>query len=418
MRRAVAFRMECGQVCRGAGLKACTTYGRRANVDQRFMRKVFFAMALVAATSGAARTTVNAQAQSPLGGVWSLNPALSQAPREIGFDVLDPSVLSGDDRPNAGATPTRGRRGSTRGSGGRVSGYRLESGADVQRMRILVGEVRTPPVRLTIVDTPAAVTLTHELGQSRTLHPTGKQDFIEVENVPIDVTARRDGDRLVVLYHVEQDRDVRWTYSATANPSRLTAEAQLIERGKEGDKATRVYEAGLSSSAPVVAERTAPPPAANQPPAKAEQPAREAFDQKPGAEFAGLKSVGVLVEDLGPEARACGLRQDAIEDAVAKRLVAGGLSVRKNSDEDTYVYVNIITTSLATGTCVSRYDAFLYTHATSKLSYHERPVLVQVSLMHRGGIGASAVAAHGASVLRGLEGYVDVFVTQIRDANK
>jgi hypothetical protein len=286
-------------------------------------------------------------------------------------------------------------------------------------MRILVGEVRTPPSRLTIVDTPSAVTFTNELGQSRTLHPNGKEDFIEIENVPVDVTARRDGDRLVVLYHVERDRDVRWTYSASANPRRLTAEAQLIDRGKEGDKATRVYEPGLTSPAPVVSDRAAPPPATNQPPpGRAEQPAREAFDQRPGAEFIGLKTVGILVEDLGPEARACGLRQDAIEDALAKRLVAGGLSVRKNSDEDTYVYVNIITTSLATGTCVSRYDAFLYTHATSKLSYHERPVLVQVSLIHRGGIGASAAAVHGASVQRGLEGYIDVFVTQIRDANK
>jgi hypothetical protein len=45
-------------------------------------------------------------------------------------------------------------------------------------------------------------------------------------------------------------------------------------------------------------------------------------------------------------------------------------------------------------------------------------VLVQVSLMHRGGIGASGVAPHSASVMRGLEGYVDLFVNQIRDANK
>src|SRR5262249_38898124 len=168
---------------------------------------------------------------------------------------------------------------------------------------------------------------------------------------------------------------------------------------------------------PVVSDRAAPPPATGQPPPRADQPTRETFDQKPGAEFAGLKNVGVLVEDLGPEARACGLRQDAIEDAVAKRLAAGGLSVRQNSDEDPYVYANVITTSLASGTCVSRYDAFLYTHATSKLSYHERPVLVQVSLMHRGGIGASATAVHSASVLRGLEGYVDVFVSQIKQAN-
>jgi hypothetical protein len=45
-------------------------------------------------------------------------------------------------------------------------------------------------------------------------------------------------------------------------------------------------------------------------------------------------------------------------------------------------------------------------------------VLVQVSLMHRGGIGASAVAGHAVAVSRGLESYVDIFVTQIRDANK
>jgi len=45
-------------------------------------------------------------------------------------------------------------------------------------------------------------------------------------------------------------------------------------------------------------------------------------------------------------------------------------------------------------------------------------VLVQVSLMHRGGIGSSAIATHAAAVSRGLEGYIDLFVTQIRDANK
>ena len=67
---------------------------------------------------------------------------------------------------------------------------------------------------------------------------------------------------------------------------------------------------------------------------------------------------------------------------------------------------------------MSRYDVFLYTHATAKLSYRDQPVLVQVSLMHRGGIGTSAPAAHAAAVGRGLEGYVDLFVTQIRDANK
>ena len=35
-----------------------------------------------------------------------------------------------------------------------------------------------------------------------------------------------------------------------------------------------------------------------------------------------------------------------------------------------------------------------------------------------GSLGASAPTAHAAAVVHGLEGYVDLFVTQIHDANK
>ena len=83
-----------------------------------------------------------------------------------------------------------------------------------------------------------------------------------------------------------------------------------------------------------------------------------------------------------------------------------------------YVYVNVMTSSLADGTCVTRYDSFLYTHATATLSYREKPVLVQVSLMHRGGISGGALSTHAATVVRGLQNYIDLFVTQIHDANK
>ena len=128
--------------------------------------------------------------------------------------------------------------------------------------------------------------------------------------------------------------------------------------------------------------------------------------------------MGILVEDLSAQAVACGLNHDAIEAALSKRLSDGGFVVRRNSDEDTYVYVNVMTNTLSDGTCVSRYDAFLYTQATANLTYHDQPVLVQVSLMHRGGIGSSARAPHAAAVERGLEGYIDLFVSQIHDANK
>jgi hypothetical protein len=144
----------------------------------------------------------------------------------------------------------------------------------------------------------------------------------------------------------------------------------------------------------------------------------ENLDQRPGAELVGLRSLGIVVEDLSQQAIKCGLNHDSLESAMTKRLTDGGFAVRRNSDEDTYVYVNVMTNSLSDGTCVSRYDAFLYTQGTATLSYRDRPVLVQVSLMHRGGIGTSAPATHAAAVTRGLQDYIDLFVTQIRDANK
>ena len=350
-----------------------------------------------------------AQDSSPIAGVWSLDRASSEMPAELGFDA--------NWLPPAGS-------GQTAGSGGRSGGRRSggggrtnapfaiprESYEDARRVQLLTADARNPPARLIVVDTPATVTITTELGQSLTLHPNGREETIEIQQLPFFVTTRRDGDRLVVDYRVDQNREVRYTYSHSANPSQLAVEVQFLERGA-GDKARRVYQPGVAAT-----DMPAPPPAAR--PAPAGQQPHEAFDERPGAELRGLKAVGILVEDLSAQAVACGLNHDAIEAALSKRLTEGGFSVRRNSDEDTYVYVNVMTTTVASGTCASRYDAFLYTHATANLSYRQQPVLVQVSLMHRGGIGTSAPVGHAAAVTRGLEGYIDLFVAQIRDANK
>ena len=260
-----------------------------------------------------------------------------------------------------------------------------------------------------IVDTMSAVTITNELGQSRTVHPDGRQETMEIQGVSFAVTSKRDGDQLTIDYRVDQNREVRYTYASTASPAQLVVEVQLLEHGK-GDKARRVYDAGTGTETRAT---TAAAPAAAP-----GQPAPDPFDQRPGAELRGLTTLGILVETLSPQAIACGLSQNTIEDALSKRLTAGGFTIRRDSDDDTYVYVNIMSTSLPNGSCTSRYDTFLYTHATAKLSYREQPVLVQVSLMHRGGIGTSAPTAHGSAVVRGLEGFVDLFVTQIHDANK
>ena len=125
---------------------------------------------------------------------------------------------------------------------------------------------------------------------------------------------------------------------------------EFVESGGVGDRVKRIYE----------------PAAATEPDRAPAQTSRPQAD----SELRGLSKLGVVVEDLTPQAAACGLNQGALETAVSKRLSDAGFKVQRNSDEDTYVYVNVMTTRLSDGTCVSRYDAFLYTQATAKLKEH------------------------------------------------
>jgi hypothetical protein len=140
--------------------------------------------------------------------------------------------------------------------------------------------------------------------------------------------------------------------------------------------------------------------------------------QGPDAELRGLTTLGIVVEDLSAQAAACGLNQASIEASVSKSLTDAGFKVRRNSDEDTYVYVHIITTSASAGVCVSSYDAYLYTHTTAVLPYQTTPVLVQVLFLHKGGIAGGSPAAHADAVVRGVKQYVDEFATRMRNANR
>ncbi len=387
------------------------------------MKKLSALVAVALGMAALGPAAARAQDQSPLAGVWTLNRSLSELPREIGFNV---GWMPAPDTGQSSGATSRGRRGSSSGGGGDRSSavpnsMPRESSEDARRLQVVTGEARNPPVRLMLVDTGTAVTITTELGQSRTLHPTGRPESLEIQGVQFVATTKRDGDQLVTVYDVEAGRTVRYAYSHSSKPPQLVVEVQFLEKGA-GDKARRVYDAGVASdttssaSAPSNAPGVPPLPGAAQAPG-AQTP--EAFDARPGAELRGLTALGILVEDLGSQAIACGLNQDALENALARRLSDGGLTVKKNSDEDTYVYVNVMTSSLPNGTCVSRYDAFLYTHGTARLSYRDQPVLVQISLMHRGSIGSSsAPGTHAGAVTRGLEGYIDLFITQIRNANK
>ncbi len=398
-------------------------------------RRVMAAAALVAACvavmSGQGKT---AATPGDLDGTWKLNRELSQFPREVGFGM----DVTGAGRPSTG---------DTRMAGGEDPGLvanRPASREEAENSRQLVAEVRNPPVRLTIVQSAGAIVITDERGRSRTYHPDGREAFTPLDAAPVSTVSRWEGGRLIIRYKVEPGREVRYTVSRRASPPQLVIQTELLERGGR-DVVVRIYEPGSAdeplpeAAAPAArAPQQAPPiiPLPSQRPAAAAQPpapidaARQVvpavpasaapanLDQTPGAELKGLSALGIVVEDLGAEAASCGLKQEAIAAVAAKSLSAAGLKVLRNTDEDTYLYVRVVTAASTTGTCFSRYDAYVYSYTAATMSYGSRPALVQVSLLSRGGMTASGIKGHGDAVIRALTQYVDQFAAEIRDANK
>jgi hypothetical protein len=354
-----------------------------------------------------------AQAQG-LTGRWLLDRGQSQFPRDIGFgaDLM------------AGATPNA--------DGGTelnpMALLRRESEDDAKRLRQLTDEARTPPGRLTIADTPAAITVSDERGRSRTFHPGTREDVIQLEGVPVSTLVRREVGRLVVTYHVEQGRDLRYTYSRAFDAPQLTVDLQFVERGGKG-VVRRVYrlarpdEPDPPPPAPETTEQRPsgfPPlrPDAAQDPSSATRSEIPTLPPKPGDEFKGLARLSVVVEDMGAQAAACGLKSEPIEAAVKKSLTDAGLKVVANSDEDTYLYVNVNTSKVMAGFCVTRYDVALFTHTVAKLPYGSTPALVQVSLLRDGGMVGGDAKANGEAVLKGVRESVDRFAQRIRETNK
>jgi hypothetical protein len=387
------------------------------------MARLSVAAILVVAMVGGMHDGTASGQTSDLAGRWTLNRDASQFPREIGFTAewMSAGAAAGQGSTAGGG---RGRRGASSSSAAGAFPSRPESADDAKRRDQLTAEVRNPPARLTVVDTPAMVTITDERGQSRTFHPGIRQEVLLLDGVPVGVTSKREAGRLIVLYNVEEGRDLRYTYSRAAGTAQLVVDVQFVQRGG-GDEVKRIYEPASATETAVPATPAPSVPGANSSTlgrvaasVGADRGSAQTFNQQPGAELKGLTKLGIVVEDLSAAAATCGLSQSALETAVAKRLSDAGFTVLRNSDEDTYVYVSVITTSLSTGLCVSRYDAFLYTHTTAKLSYQDTPVLVEVSLLHKGGIAGGAAAAHAASVLRGVEEYVDQFSTRIHQASK
>jgi hypothetical protein len=378
-----------------------------------------------------APVSARGQDSGNLTGRWVLNRNQSQVDKEIGFN---PDWLIAGVRSAQGEAGGRGRRGS---SGGQQGGFAAprESEEDAKRVQQLSAEARTPSPHLTIVDARGTVTITDADDVSRTLQTDGNDDALQVHGVPVTAVTVRESGRLVVRYKVEQARELRYTYTREAAGPKLTVDIQFVERGGVADTVRRVYDLiGPDDPFPTAPDaRPMTDPAANAgvpavpsagglrgtvPPTASGTVPPEPFNQQPDAELKGLTRLGVVIEALGAQAASCGLTEAALEAAVAGRLKSAGFTVLMNTDEDSYVYVNVITGSLSTGSCVSRFDVTVFTHTTARLSYQPAPVLVQVSLLHKGGISGGAAAGHAATVVKGVSEYLDEFITRIKSANR
>jgi hypothetical protein len=370
-------------------------------------------------------------AQSPLdlSGSWTLNRASSQFPDEVGF-----SATAAGER--GGASEERGGR---RGGGANLPPEELrsrlilpETEEDARRRRFLIDEVRVPPDRLTIVVTPASVTITPDPGAARTVLPGRRDESVTIGPITAATTAMWEGDRLAVGYTAQTGRVVRYIYAVNQSTRQLIVDVELVGRGG-GDKVRRVYDPaapvrpdGTQSNAPlprlVLPPEALPPgarPAASAPPtAPPTAPPAAAIDQRPDAPLKGLARLGLVVEGIEADAAKCGLKADALEAAVSKRLTDAGLRVLRDTDDETYLYVNINAVMASAGLCVTRYDVTLYSHVAAPLAHTSAPVELQVELLHKGGLAGGAPAQNGEAVTKNVLEYVDQFVTRIKSANK
>ena len=361
--------------------------------------------------------------QSPapnIAGVWVLNPALTQKPGEIGFSRDWAPEERGE---QGGRSGGRGRRGGYGGGGG-VPQFSRESADDSTRLQQLTGEARTPPAHLTIVQRTDAVSIADDQGHSRTFHPDGKLEELTIGTVALPTTVRWDAGSLVVTYDVESGRQLRYTYTPSANPSRLLVDIRFLERGREGDEVKLTYETPdehdreiLSAAPSAGAAPAAPAAPATAPPAAAAPPARPPL-LPPGSELRGITVIGTQVEDLTPQAAACGLDQAKIKGAVAKILADAGFKTQPFGNEESYVLVGVVTSKLPDGMCVSRYDASLVAQADATLPYLKGTVMLEVPLLREGGMAGGPPAQHAAGVMEALAKSVNGFVAQIRAAGK
>ena len=236
---------------------------------------------------GSAQTT-------SLTGRWLLNRDASQFPPEIGFTPDWFTQASRGAANPGGGGGGRGRRGGS-GDGGRAYSPSMESDEDTKRVRQLTADARNPSVHLTIAETADATIITDDSGEALTFYLDGRHEVLQLGGLSVGATARRVTDHFEVVYEVERDRTLRYSYSRVT-PQRIVVEVQFVDRGKLGDHATRVYDAAGNTPSPPTTtssvkgstpDAIAAAGTAKSPESAAPEHPSGVFAQEPGAELKG-----------------------------------------------------------------------------------------------------------------------------------
>jgi hypothetical protein len=397
---------------------------RRGSPCRWIVHAFLFAAVAAAAAAQSSPPAIGPAASPNIAGLWVLNPALTQRPEEIGFSPdWTPARGAGETGATAGRERTR-RGGSRSGGGAGVPPMSRESADDSTRVQQLTGEVRTPPAHLAIVRKETTVSIADDQGHSRTFHPDGRLEELTIGTVPLPTTARWDNETLVVIYDVESGRQLRYTYTPSTNPTRLLIDIRFMERGREGDEIKLTYEPPDAHDRAILSRQPASPapptaPAAGSPAPRALSPDAPPPGLPPGSELRGLSTIDVVVADLSAQAAACGIDQKKITTAIAGILTDAGFKTQAYGNEDADLVVNVVTSKLPDGICVSRYDASLVSHADATFPYLKGTVAaVEVQLLRDGGMAGGSPGSHAAAVVDALAKSVTRFVAQIRAANK
>ena len=172
-----------------------------------------------------------------LAGRWRLNRELSEFPKEVAFGIETTDGDAPTERTAKRRRPGRRRRraraaadreAAAAASAGSIRYAVRESEEDVNKIKELIADAKNPAPVLTIAQTETAVTITDSQDRTRTFHPTGKEETVDLDAGPVGATSKWNGPQLSVQFTVRKDRIFRYLYSRLPS-GQLLVETRLEE---------------------------------------------------------------------------------------------------------------------------------------------------------------------------------------------